>query len=118
MINNDTKLLIPIDVLSIHYSAGGAGGGNLQTFITPGTNTNGIIIYIVSMSQAANIGRLMYKTSAPSAWNDSTAIGIMTNSPEHISTMNFPLIIPPGNGLYHQGNGGNMHNVNILYKLL
>lgn len=99
---------IPSDAQPYFYAGTSAA---LFTVFTPAQNTNGIeIFYACALGWN---GRIMYKSSAPTSWNDPNAFSIAdsrsfsTFSPTHNSIRNSGIVIPAGMGLYHQTNDAN-----------
>lgn len=97
----------------------------LGTIVTPASNVNGVVVTGgCTFAGNSDDWRLMYKTSAPSAWNDATAIGIFdardgASSLNPRPLMGCPYIIPAGYGLYEQASAAAATSgCDISYRVL
>lgn len=100
-----------------------SAASTLFTIVAPAANVNGILVTggFMFKSGAGDSYRLMYKTSAPSAWNDATAIGIrfMVAASGEIGLEIDTFIVPPGYGLYEQANGSAVNTgCDLNYRVL
>ena len=107
-------------VLSYFYVNNTSG---LQTVVSPGANTAGIRIDLAAVTSEQTT-RIMAKSSAPTAWNDTGAMTLALcdaagNNSAPLSTIAAaPIIVPAGMGLYVQSNANTVNNISINYEVL
>lgn len=99
----------------------------LQTIVTPAANVSGVIIHhahINYSSSVSGVSRLMYKSSAPTGFDDATAATIAisnlntTTAQVEQSERDTPIIVPAGNGIYHQNSTTLAVRTSVLYTVL
>lgn len=93
----------------------------LKTFVSPATNTNGLIIYIACLIDTTNSSSvsLLLNTSAPVNENDGTAIAYaVTSTIVRTATCNvaMPLFVPSGYGVYGVSVGE--FQASVMYEVL
>lgn len=102
---------------------------NMLTFVTPAANTKGIVIRFAAIINdrvtAILRGRVMHKSSAPTSVDDALAktlamcIAGDTGQPgSSHAEVTYPIIIPPGEGLYAQASAGLFVTLVIDYEIL
>lgn len=102
-----------------------AAVATLQTVVTPAANTAGVRIDSAVMHSASGFGRIMAKTSAPSSVTDTAARTIAQYTSMGASNVQAEsrytgdsILLPAGEGLYHQVNGAYQNYVSINYEVL
>lgn len=96
----------------------------LSTIVTPAANTKGIRLGPRVVTSYGDACRLMIKTSAPSAWNDSAAVTVLRS--EVVSAVgnqhaedSVEYVVPAGYGLYEQAEGvAASTSVTVAYEVL
>ena len=99
----------------------------LQTIVAPAANTKGVVVHGASASVNTNNGkaRVMWKTSAPSGVTDAAAGTLayrqgFAAGPESgvVGGVGFPLILPPGVGLYAQKSDAGDAGFSCDYRII
>lgn len=79
-------------------------GVAINTFVTPASNTSGVVIYQAFMAVGGiGGGSIVFATSAPAHWQDGNIIqsGMVSSSGYTIMpSCAFPLFVPSGHGIY------------------
>ena len=107
-------VLIESDLTGLSYSGKDwTADGTLQTIVAPSANVNGVRLHRFSATSSGGLIRLMASAAAPASWSDPAAktISVAYNSvtPVALSASNdgnWPVTIPPSEGVYVQASGG------------
>lgn len=86
--------------------------------VAPGNNLHGMVIRTLFASSAAGtIGvQVFADTTAPSAYGDGTKRLIFIGTPIPSVSAQYPLYVPPGQGIWAVANGNG--SINMTYDLL
>ena len=107
------------------YNVIGAAVG-LITIVAPAANVNGIKVLAAwahdNQGWGASVTRVMWKATAPTSERNKAAGTLAINSPsgqKGEGGFGYPLIIPPGNGLYAQSQTANANaGFGVEYEVL
>ena len=99
--------------------------GTLETIVAPASNTKGIKIFgAFATDNTGTISattRVMAKASAPTSATDVAAntLAVSGNTTIGMSATGFPVVLPPGVGLYAQSSPGNANaSYGVEYEVL
>ena len=120
LLKNDTDQRAPLSVLG-GYVVGASNTTAVQTLISPGVNTNGLIIRGIQIVANSTTTHSVYAdTSAPASATDVTKRRLATVRDARFYNSNQPIYIPAGIGIYSVATSatGTGTNITIEYDLL